>query len=357
MIKVAGISKPETKKLEQKTTSLSDFFSSLFSKNEKPAKKKAFQSASVNVVLVDLASIGEKENEEKSPLVQCSNSKCGAVLNNKSSVDYKNNIWKCEFCKKENKIDEISLPKLAINDYILSSGKKVVDDKLVVFLLDISGSMSQSDEIPKGFGLMKVKAIDERKRKFEELGIDDIDFSTQNVTHVTRMESLQSAVHLQMEEIYKQHPMRRVVLITFNDKVTIIGDGILKEKVISGSTLENEEELFQIGRTYDLVKIKPVIESKDECSGKLFELSENGATALGPSLAIAIGIASQTESSEVILCTDGIANIGVGSSKSKSFYETISSMAKKNNTTISLIGIEGEDCQLTNLSSCAEKTK
>eukprot|EP01080_Neovahlkampfia_damariscottae_P008555 gene8555-378_t len=357
LVKVSGIPRP-TKKFEKQesinTNSISNFFSFLLPKSEQ--KKKAFPTASPNVMMLNLSSIQEK-CQENLEIVQCKNSKCGGILNHKSIINYKTNNWKCEFCNTNNKIIEMSLPKYSTFDYVISEGKRLKDDKLIIFLLDISGSMSQSNEIPKGFGLMKIKAIDERKRKFEELGFDDIDFSNQTITHVTRMESLQSAVQLQLEEICKQYPNRRVLLITFNNKVNIIGDGIIKEQVVKGDILDDHEKLVEIGKNYDLKSIQSVFETKDSCSEKVFDLSEDGATALGPSLSIASGISSQVESSEIILCTDGIANIGVGSSKmNKSFYEIISLMAKENNSTLSLIGIEGEDCQLSTLSACAEKT-
>ena len=48
-------------------------------------------------------------------------------------------------------------------------------------------------------------------------------------------------------------------------------------------------------------------------SSKLFELEENGPTALGPALLSAIVLASQRQGSQVILCTDGLANVGLGS--------------------------------------------
>ena len=48
-------------------------------------------------------------------------------------------------------------------------------------------------------------------------------------------------------------------------------------------------------------------------SQKLFDLEENGATALGPALLSAIVLASQRAGSRVIVCTDGLANVGLGS--------------------------------------------
>ena len=45
----------------------------------------------------------------------------------------------------------------------------------------------------------------------------------------------------------------------------------------------------------------------------MFSLEEGGATALGPALYYSILIASRKKGSQVILCTDGLANKGVGS--------------------------------------------
>ena len=47
---------------------------------------------------------------------------------------------------------------------------------------------------------------------------------------------------------------------------------------------------------------------------KLNNLEENGATALGPSVLTAVAMAGKIkEGSTVVICTDGLANIGVGS--------------------------------------------
>ena len=42
-------------------------------------------------------------------------------------------------------------------------------------------------------------------------------------------------------------------------------------------------------------------------------LSEGGSTALGPALAIGVGMLAKQPGSEVVLCTDGMPNQGVGS--------------------------------------------
>ena len=45
---------------------------------------------------------------------------------------------------------------------------------------------------------------------------------------------------------------------------------------------------------------------------KIEDLRTTGSTALGPALAISAGIIANTPGSEVILCTDGQPNVGIG---------------------------------------------
>jgi hypothetical protein len=62
-------------------------------------------------------------------------------------------------------------------------------------------------------------------------------------------------------------------------------------------------------------------------------LEEDGGTALGPALLCSVNIASQKIGGQVLLCTDGLANVGVGklvgeiSEESRKFYEFIISLA------------------------------
>lgn len=56
-------------------------------------------------------------------------------------------------------------------------------------------------------------------------------------------------------------------------------------------------------------------------------LSTGGTTALGPALALCVGMASNSASGEIILCTDGVSNVGVGNLEDgrsdSSFYTTV----------------------------------
>ena len=66
---------------------------------------------------------------------------------------------------------------------------------------------------------------------------------------------------------------------------------------------------------------------------KVQGLSTAGCTALGPALAVSVAMASdRPTSSEIILCTDGVPNTGVGSLSGRrdttGFYNTVSSKSK-----------------------------
>ena len=109
-------------------------------------------------------------------------------------------------------------------------------------------------------------------------------------------------------------------------------------------------------------------------------LHTGGTTALGPALALCVGMASNFPAAEIILCTDGISNVGVGNleqgSTDKTFYTTVSDPlgplyarlvsdhclvqmgehAQVSHTAISILGIEGASCAMEVLSSCAAIT-
>lgn len=82
--------------------------------------------------------------------------------------------------------------------------------------------------------------------------------------------------------------------------------------IVAGDKLSNYDELLRIGESFSTRKIIPVRESKSELSAKIFALSEEGSTALGPALTIATGLAGKYPKSEIIVATDGLSNVGVG---------------------------------------------
>lgn len=159
------------------------------------------------------------------------------------------------------------------------------------------------------------------------------------VTHVSRLQCVQSAVEQQIEKVAREHPNKHVGLITFNNDVTLVGDGKVEPVVVTGDHLNSYEELNRIGTNFKLNHVRsrathptyntrwgsppsqprlfaniiqPVHQVKSSLLKRLWDLEETGSTALGPALQLAIVIAGARPGSAVILCTDGLANTGIG---------------------------------------------
>lgn len=60
--------------------------------------------------------------------------------------------------------------------------------------------------------------------------------------------------------------------------------------------------------------VQPVSISEQTLLNKFEKLEEKGKTALGPGLLSSLGMASKgKKGSTVVICTDGLANVGIGS--------------------------------------------
>jgi len=64
-------------------------------------------------------------------------------------------------------------------------------------------------------------------------------------------------------------------------------------------------------------RIRPISQSSESLAAALFALEETGPTALGPALVAAVAMAWTARGSSVVVCTDGLANVGLGSMTEK----------------------------------------
>ncbi len=112
---------------------------------------------------------------------------------------------------------------------------------------------------------------------------------------------------------------------------------------------------------------KPVKDTKDILQKAIMSLEETGPTALGPAVASAVAMATEgSPGSTVVVCTDGLANVGLGSfdeikseedmKMADEFYERIGELAKSRGVTVNIISIEGEECNIDSLSKISEIT-
>ena len=84
------------------------------------------------------------------------------------------------------------------------------------------------------------------------------------------------------------------------------GDGTGKRQSISGAILDNYEQLVEMGNCLQIGH--SISSSHQNLSSIVTNLQENGSTALGPAITLAVSIASQKPGSSVVVCTDGLAN-------------------------------------------------
>jgi len=174
---------------------------------------------------------------------------------------------------------------------------------------------------------------------------------------LSRLQCVQTAVHAQMEALKKSQPETIVALIGFDDSVTVFGDGQDDPLAITDDTLRNYEELLRLGKEEKPKMCSvPLYQSLDMLVEKLYDMHPRGVTALGPALTVAVGMASESPGSKIIICTDGVANVGVGniSANDVQFYTKIANLARSKGVAISVISMEGENCSVEHLGTAAD---
>lgn len=178
-------------------------------------------------------------------------------------------------------------------------------------------------------------------------------------TTVSRLQCVQAAIEHQVEALHREEPATKVGLITFNDEVTVVGDGSLPPITVAGDRLSSWTELNELGDTLSLHE--PLSESKDGLLEQMWDVVEHGGTALGPALLLSIALAGKQPGSHVVLCTDGKANVGIGSLEDDEdninlVYTQLAELAKVMGVVVSVVSIIGSECKLDHLGTVATET-
>lgn len=192
--------------------------------------------------------------------------------------------------------------------------------------------------------------------------------SDRGTTYVSRIQCVKAAIDSQINDMANGASDRKIGIVTFNNEVQVIGDGTKEPVTITGDHLNNFDHLQNNGKIQATERLnKPVSETKDVLKAKLDAIEETGPTALGPGILTAVAMAAEgSAGSSVVICTDGLANIGLGafdecrteadSLAAQKFYERIGTIASTAGVTINIVSIEGDECNLDSLSSLAELT-
>ena len=159
-------------------------------------------------------------------------SECGAIASHLSKIqseESENSKWQCEFCPNLNTVDieQNDLPKQEDATYLVAPAPVVhgsdmtgVDNSIVFFLIDVSGSMSSTTLVQGAFNLPN--ALKQQERAAEAFGGAHIT-RQRNQTYVSRLQGVQMAVDANLDKLVKETPTRRAALLTFNHEITYYG--------------------------------------------------------------------------------------------------------------------------------------
>ncbi|KAL7716623.1 VWFA domain-containing protein [Entamoeba marina] len=275
----------------------------------------------VNVVSIELCHLKEESEVQNNFPICCSN--CNAALT--SNIPIENNTWKCQFCNTNQKIEDEqkqSIIKAESVDYIKE--KKEVTEKqkgVIVYCIDVSGSMMGS-----------------------------------------RLEACKAAICQQMTTLKESDPERRVCIIEFESEVSILGDCTKTSLQINNKMLDDFDSLVDIGK--EKVDLDSISATSESIIKTVSAMHTKGCTALGPALLLGTVIAGKEVGGQIILCTDGCANEGLGRTECsfgdggecKSFYEKVTQLAKDKGVMVNINTISGCYSNLKILGEVAAET-
>jgi actin-related protein len=275
------------------------------------------------------------EAAETGEPVVCS---CGAMLHGGARLEGGDDgaasatvDWRCEFCDATVRgVERGEIPARAGDALFVLTPPLVVAAAreraaparpLVLFLVDVSGSMGTTTEVGKG-------------------------------KYVSRLEAIKAAMRSQLQNLDAETP---VALLAFGSGVTLFGgDG--RKHVIDSALFNNVDGLTRRGELLASVCATPLRVNRAAVEQSIASLDVDGSTALGPALCVALGIASKIASkgAMIVLATDGAANCGVGSGKNVPFYSECAQRAKKCGVVVSVLGCVGEEVGLDHLGLIAD---
>lgn len=272
-------------------------------------------------------------------------------------------IWTCEFCGTRTPVslEPPEFPTTNCVTYLLnqlSDGTKLQPEEeqkakvpnkhvlagpepTVVFCVDCSGSMDDTTDMKVCHGMKYLRSPNS----------------------VSRLEAVKLAIDSQLRQLSRSAPGRKVGFVTFESAVQILGDGSHPPVKLPKALHNNfDGNIAFAEKLNDEYLARPLRETCEMLLERLEHICTGGCTTLGPALAAAVAMASKgAPGSRVIICTDGIANEGMGEiegheTKAKEFYTRLGKYAKERGVIVSIISIVSSECRLEMLSPVADMT-
>lgn len=275
---------------------------------QRPARKFR-QELDTNIFKIEFKTLQDKAEIATGDPVFCK--ECQAVFNIYSKTEElktaegeEKQVWKCEFCNTVNDVDieDEEKPQNKAVNFIIEAAAQVQDKKVmgskeisVVFCIDQSGSMCCSQPVQGKFKIKgdKTAALAELM-KFSDGSDQFMNQGEKNVTYVSRMQCLQAAIDQQIKDMGNGASDRKLGLVSFNNEVTVVGDGASDPQIITGDKLFDYDFLIENGQKQGKDRLNHTInKTQEKLTQKLMSLEETGPTALGPAVATSIAMAAQ----------------------------------------------------------------
>lgn len=331
------------------------------------------QEVDTNIVSIKLGTLVQDASVHTGECFLCSS--CNAALSHYSKLTLGsdgNRSWVCEFCGAESKdidMDDEEIPTTETVDYIIKPAPEVVasdSTNNVIFCVDTSGSMCVSTAVDSRhkFRGSRTAALARELAGFSDDGSSQrMPNEARGVVYVSRLQAVQAAVDTQLTRLTAEHPNARCGLVTFNSDVALVGDGSKPMATLAGDALSSAEAVLSATRAHDDLMTQPVKSAAERLSEKVFALEEGGQTALGPAVYASVELASSAPGSRVIICTDGLANIGCGSLEDETeiesarlFYGNLAKYSQERGVSISIVTIDGTEADLDSLEPLCDRT-
>jgi Mg-chelatase subunit ChlD len=297
--------------------------------------KRTLRKADTNVIALKLDSLLEPFKMVKCQPIVCG--KCTAYLSPLSQTKIKESTWECEYCDELNDISNqyqylnefINDDDITLNEESASIDIKPHRDSNLIFCIDVSGSMKGS-----------------------------------------RLKGVQNSCVQTLNHLLTNEPNKKVALVTFSNRAKYYGDTTNlkddpKKPILMINPTKDEakfdeqiKKIIRCGQAFSEHDLATVEKSFETLKNQILNLVADGQTALGPALLFSIALSSRKPGSSIILCTDGYANIGIGSinEKVEKFYDNLADYALKKGITVNVVSFEGSDCKLALLGRVAFKT-
>ena len=182
-----------------------------------------------------------------------------------------------------------------------------------------------------------------------------------NGTQISRLEMIKFSIYSMINKLLAESPNIKVGLVTFESSVKIYGDCLQEAKEMIEK--DDEEKIKILGDEYSYLVSNPISKSSNYILSKLYQIKTLDFTALGPGIVTSLSLLKNVKKgSRIFLCTDGLANEGVGSigmsdkEKAKLFYERIGEEAEKKGISINLITFKDEHSEIEILMKMVEKS-